>query len=382
MNCGEFRGALVTMLSSSVLRGVQLSHSVRSMERTADLPVNTHDPSIRKIIIRQYDKYGKEFVYREYGVSDRSVRRWKRLKSATGSLGTRFAACGKRSSLTPNEKAKLERELIKNPFATNAELAAKIKNKITPQAVGKVISKSKYQFTWKLEGVDVEESFSPEVVAETRKFFNKIKNIREEDRIYVDETWASAGIKRRKGRFPKGSKKWLKLNRKYPRMVVIGAVTKKGWLHPGKIYNKGSISNSDFETYVKKILCPRLGPEKTVLWDRLGRSGRAENPTAKHFSPKAKSDIENTGAQLIMLPRYGKYGDPIELIFGDTKRNYEKKMAKEMESRMPSKIPFETKVKHWHAAERSMTPSNFKRAYYERASGREFNRVCKERGLL
>ena len=130
------------------------------------------------------------------------------------------------------------------------------------------------------------------------------------------------------------------------------------------------------------MLCPRLSPGQTVFWERYGRSGRAKNPTARHFSPKARKDIEKTGAKLVMLPRYGKYGDPIELLFGDTKMIYEKKIGKEMESRMPSKIPFEAKVKLWHAAERSLTPSNFKRAFYERASGREFNRVCKERGLL
>ena len=368
-------------LGTSIPRGVKVGHSVSAMESEENLNLNTHDPSVRKLIIGQYNKYGYEFIKKEYGVSERSVRRWKSIKRASGSLGTRYAACGKHSSLTPNEKAKLERELIKNPFASNTELAAKIKNKITPRAVGKVIAKSKHQFQWKLEQVDVEESFSPEVVAGTEKFFNKIKNIREGDRVYVDETFASSGIKRRRGRFPKGSKPWSPRNRKYPRMVIIGAVNKEGWLHQGKIYNKGSITNQDFETYGKRTLCPRIGPGKTVLWDRYGRSGRAKNPTARHFSPKARRDIENTGAQLIMLPRYGKYGDPIELLFGDTKKEYEKKMSKEMESRMPSKIPFETKVKLWHAAERSLKPSRFKRAYYERASGREFYRVCKERGL-
>jgi transposase len=344
--------------------------------------LKTHDPSFRKLLIRQYDKYGKEFISQEYGVSDRSIRRWKKLKAEKGSLGTGFAACGKHSSLTPQDIKKIEKELIKNPYATNAELSAKIKNKISPQAVGKAIAKSDYQFTWKFEGVDVEETFNADVVAETKKFFNKIKNIPESKRIYVDETFASAGIKRRRGRFPKGTNPWTPRNRKYPRMVIIGAVTKEGWLHKGKIYNKASISNEDFETYVKRNLCPRLGPGKTVLWDRYGRSGRSKNPTARHFSPKARKDIENMGAQLIMLPRYGKYGDPIELLFGDIKRIFEKKMGKEMESRMPSKIPIETKARHWHAAERSIGPKNFKRAFYERASGREFNRVCKERGLV
>ena len=94
--------------------------------------VNTHDPSIRKILIRRYDKYGKEFIYLEYGVSRRTIQRWKKLKVEEGSVETSFAACAKLSTLTPGDIKKIEKELIKNPYATNAELSAKIKNKITP----------------------------------------------------------------------------------------------------------------------------------------------------------------------------------------------------------------------------------------------------------
>jgi len=352
------------------------------MAESSDLSLDTYDPSVRALIIRQYDTQGKRFVQKEYGVSDRTIRNWKRLKITTGSLNPGFASCGNRSTLAPGDMKKIESELIKDPFATNAELAAKIKNKITPSAVGKAIKKSEHHFTWKLESVDVEETFNADVVNETKKFFTKIKSIHEVNRIYVDETYASSGIKRRRGRFPKVKKPWSPRNRKYPRMVIIGAVTREGWLHPGKIYKKASISDEDFDTYVKKILCPRLKRGQTVLWDRYGRSGRAKNPTARHFSPTARKAIEKVGATLEMLPRYGKYGDPIELLFGDTKKIYEKKIAKEMESKMPSKIPFETKVKHWHAAERSLAPKNFHRAYHERANGKEFNRVLKERGLL
>jgi transposase len=379
---GTMRSINVALLASLILTHPIFCHSIFHMEESADLSLNTYDPSLRATIIRQYDTHGKKFVLKEYGVTDRTIRNWKRLKTTTGTLEPGFAACGRHSTLAPGDMKKIEKELIKNPFATNTELAAKIKNKISPSAVGKALKKSEHQFTWKLESVDVEETFNADVVKETQKFLNKIKSIPEDDRIYVDETYASSGIKRRRGRFPKNKKPWSPRNRKYARMVIIGAITKQGWLHPGKIYNKPTISDDDFDTYVIKTLCPRLKRGQTVFWDRYGRSGRAKNPKARHFSPKAKKAIENVGANLEMLPRYGKYADPIELIFGDTKKNYEKKIGKEMESRMPSKIPFETKVKHWHAAERSLTPKNFKRAYYERASGREFNRVCKERGLL
>ncbi len=294
---------------------------------------------------------------------------------------SRLAAAGRRPSLSPKEMKKLESKLIKNPFATNAELAAEIKNKITPQAVGKVVKKSAHQFTWKLEEVDVEASFSPEVAKQGREFFAKVRRTPESQRIYVDETFISPGIKRRRGRFPKGKKPWSPRNRKYKRIVIIGAVTKEGWLHPGRIFNKGSITDKDFESYVSRTLRPHLSPEHTVLWDRYGRSGRAKNPTARHFSPKAKRTIESTGAKLLMLPPYGKLGDPIEMVFGDTKRNFEKRLAKKLETCMPSKIPFEFMKATWRAAEKEVSPQSFHRAFKERANGQEFNRVCQERGL-
>lgn len=348
---------------------------------SAPVHLNTHDPSIRKMLIQKYDKYGETYVHKEFGVTGGAVRKWKRMLAQTGSLSPRFASSGKKSTLTPKDRRTLEKELIKNPFATNSELAAKIKNKISPRSVGRVIAKSEHQFTWKYEGVDVEESFSPDVARQGHSYFSKVRRIPEDDRIYLDETWISPGIKRRRGRFPKGKKPWSPRNRKYKRVVVIGAITKKGWLHPGKIYDKPSISNDDFDNYVLKTLKPRLGPNKTVIWDRYGRSGRAKNPTARHFSPKAKEAIESTGANLLMLFPSGKYGNPIEPVFGDTKRIYEKKIAKKMESRMPSKIPFSEMSRAWHEAEKEVNPNSFVRAFKERANGQEFKRICKERGL-
>jgi hypothetical protein len=65
-----------------------------------------------------------------------------------------------------------------------------------------------------------------------------------------------------------------------------------------------------------------------VIWDRWGKSGRSRNPTAHHFSEKAKRYIEDRGAKLMMLPAAGKYFNPIERVFGDVKRNYENSLRK------------------------------------------------------
>ncbi len=338
--------------------------------------MDVRDPDVRATIIKQYESYGEKFTIREYGVNRERVRQWKELFTQFGSYAPRSSQSGKKSLLLSRDISKIEAELIADPYATNTELASKIKNKVSPREVGNIIKKSAHQFTWKLESVDVEQTFDPKVVEEGKKFMAETHNIPYADRIYVDETFASAGIKRRKCRVPKSTKPWSPRNRKYPRMVIIGAISKEGWLHPGKTYNKGSLTDTDFNDYVTKTLAPKVTPGKVVFWDQYGRFGRVKNPTARHFSPVARKAIEKRGGKLVILTRYGKYFDPIEMLFGDTKRIYEKKVAEKTRSVMPSKLSFETKVKLWHEAEKEVSPKSFHRAFKERASGKEFIRVC------
>lgn len=264
----------------------------------------------------------------EYHVSRRDVANWKKLKSETGSLKPLMDKTGRHQVLAPREEDRMIKALVKNPYATNAELAAVVKNKISPREAGRYVEKSELDFRWLGEEFDVEASFTPTVVSEGLNFIKEIKKIPQDKRVYVDETFASAGLRKERGRFPRGKKTVTPQNRKYPRMVIIGAIRKSGFIRPSEIYNKGSISSSDFEIYVKKKLCPLLNEGDVVLWDRYGRSGRAKNPTAYHFSPKAKADIERRGAKLKMLPPYGKYLDPIEEVFGDVKKIYQKKTRK------------------------------------------------------
>lgn len=333
------------------------------------------------MIVKQYDIYGESFTKMEYGVDRHRVQRWKELKSSKGSFDPLFAERGRHPSLAPKDVKKLETELLSNPFLSNRELSTKIKGKVSGRQVGRNIKKSPLEFTEKLEQLHVEQSFSPEIVKEGKVFMKKIQNIPHGDRVYVDETFASAGITRRTGRFPKKKKPWSKGNRKYPRMVIAGAITKEGFLHKSKIWNKGSITDNDFDTYVSKTLAPKLRAGHVVFWDQYGKFGRVKNPTSRHFSVKARKAIERRGGKLIMLPRYGKHFDPIELIFGDIKKNYDKLLRETLGSRDPSKLTFRDKVKLWYDAEKQLGPKSFHRAFKERASGQEFLRVVKEKGL-
>lgn len=351
------------------------------MEKTLDERLDLNDPGVRAKIIEQYKRYGEGFTKKEYGVNRQRVANWRTLKETTGSLSPRFADRGISSTLSSKDIQKLEAELLKDPYATNEELSNKIKNKISAREVGRVISSSTLGFEWKLEQFDVEETFSPEIVKEGKSFLKEIRNIPFKDRVYMDETWASAGVARRKGRFPKNKKPWTPRNRKYPRVVIANAITIEGWVHKGKIWNKPSITDDDFDGYVQNILAPKIGPGKVVFWDQYGKFGRVKNPKSRHFSPKARKAIEARGATLKILPRYGKLFDPIEMVFGDTKRNYQKKVGEKLRSMKPSQLKFDVRAKLWHDAEKEVGPKSFIRAFKERASGQEFFRVNKEKGL-
>lgn len=344
--------------------------------------VNTRDPDIREIILKQYDKYGAQWVENEYKVSRQDVANWKTLKAETGSLKPRMDETGRSQVLSEREEKRLINALVKNPYATNAELAAVVKNKISAREAGRYVERSDLDFRWMVEEFDVEASFTAEVAQQGVAFMKRIKRIPQGNRVYVDETFASAGLRKERGRYPRAQKRPIPQNRKYPRMVIIGAMRKGGFIRPSEIYNKGSITTADFENYVEKKLCPLLEAGDVVFWDRYGRSGRAKDPTAHHFSPKARAAIEARGATLMLLPPAGKYFDPIEMVFGDVKKLYQKKLRKKLESTKPSKIPFNAKVQLWTAAERELNPKCFTRAFKERATGQEFSKVYKKRGLL
>ena len=57
----------------------------------------------------------------------------------------------------------------------------------------------------------------------------------------------------------------------------------------------------------------------TLIWDRLGRSGRALHPIHQHSSPE---EFKERGVSIKFLPPKGKYFNPIELLFNDLKSLY------------------------------------------------------------
>ena len=76
---------------------------------------------------------------------------------------------------------------------------------------------------------------------------------------------------------------------------------------------------------IERVAIDAVGAMKsgeTVIWDRLGRSGRAVNPSSQHYSPVARDLFEERGVSIKFLPPKGKYFNPLELLFNDLKQHY------------------------------------------------------------
>jgi transposase len=335
-------------------------------------PINTADPRNRKLIIELYEERGEEYIRERFGVTRFAIARWRELERQYGSLAPHYQERGRHAALSPKEVKVMERALLKDPLLTNRDLAALVQNKVSSQVAGEYIRNSELRFVTKLEQLDVETAFTQRHVEEGREFHKNLRTIPVGNRYYLDETWIGAGVRRRKGRYPSGTAAWTPRNRKYQRRTVIGTVNRDGWIGPSRILDKGSMTTGEFEHYVEHDLAPRLHAGDVVIWDLLGKSGRSKNPIAHHFSPRAVAAIKARRARVLYLPPAGKLWNPIEIVFSETKRLFEKEVRKLTQDRMPSKLTFAELSAAWHKAERAVSADTFEHAFTERAGGQEF----------
>jgi transposase len=85
---------------------------------------------------------------------------------------------------------------------------------------------------------------------------------------------------------------------------------------------KGATTARVFETYVEKVLAPKLKEEQIVVMDNLGA----------HRPKRVRELIEQQGCQLIYLPSYSPDYNPIEEAFAKIKNLLRKAAARTKEA--------------------------------------------------
>ena len=152
-----------------------------------------------------------------------------------------------------------------------------------------------------------------------RAWLRRVQDIPLDKRIYADETPVFANEAPKRGRSRRG-KPIVRARSRWAKKYTLHVFAKRS----GVLYWDLSDKNANTQEVerVAALAARRMEEGDTLIWDRLGRSGRAKHPVAQHYSPIARAAFEAVGVNMVFLPPKGKYFDPLELLFNDLKSHY------------------------------------------------------------
>jgi len=145
--------------------------------------------------------------------------------------------------------------------------------------------------------------------AKRNKYTEDIKEIAQENLIYIDESGIEMKVCKDRGWGKKGQ---LLLDKKsgkyYERTNIIAGYVNNKPIAP-MVFN-GSCNTELFNAWVEQFLIKELKPGQFVIMDNA----------AFHKSQKTKELIESVGCRLIFLPPYSPDLNPIEKFWANMKR--------------------------------------------------------------
>lgn len=314
-----------------------------------------------------------------YAVS--AIEKWTKLLKETGAVKDPPSHRGKKRKLSESEETRIVKIARTKKGITNVALAKRMKSKIAPRTVSDVLARSDRKFSLQLTRYDKPLTFTHKHAEQGKMFFHHVKRIPAAKRVYVDETYLNPSTRRKRVRAPVGEPVEESLP-SGPQETIVSAIRREAVLPITTIFPVGCINTVQFTSWVKKKLCPCLRSGDVVIWDRLGKYGREKKPYRLHYCPEARAALEARGAKLLFLPPCGKLFNPIELLFRDCKEKYKARVAPKLQGWNASKIS--AKMMNWHykQAEREITNNQLQHYFRERANGKEFFKVCEQRGLL
>jgi len=225
----------------------------------------------------------------------------------------------KKRKLDSAEQARLYSSLDRNPFATNQQLRARVGNKIAASTVSRYLARAKPTFTAKVAHDQEPEELTESWKEEARKWLRGVKAIALSRRVYEDETPIYANEAPRRGRSRKG-KPIIRPRSRYATKYTLHVYAKKDRVLHWDLSDKNANTKEIERVAVDAATQMDMGD--TLIWDRLGRSGRAIHPVHQHYSPVVREGFKDRGVSIKFLPPKGKYFNPIELLFNDLKSHH------------------------------------------------------------
>jgi transposase len=154
--------------------------------------------------------------------------------------------------------------------------------------------------------------------AQWRKYQTRIDPAR---LVFIDETWTKTNMAPLRGWAPRGARLLSKAPYGHWNTMTFIAALRHDRIEAPWLLD-GPIDGESFLLYVRKMLAPTLRPSDLVIADNLG----------SHKSTAVRQAIRDSGAKLLLLPKYSPDLNPIEQVFAKLKHRLREAQARTRES--------------------------------------------------
>ena len=157
------------------------------------------------------------------------------------------------------------------------------------------------------------EQDRPDVLKRRQDWFDLQLDLDPERLVFIDETWTSTNMARRRGRCGRGERLRMGVpHGHWKTTTFVAGLRTTGMVAP--LVLDGPINREAFEAYVAQVLIPTLSEGDIVVMDNLG----------SHKGVAVRAAIEAVGAELRYLPPYSPDFNPIEKAFSQLKAHLRK----------------------------------------------------------
>ena len=214
-------------------------------------------------------------VSQMFKICKQAIYNWKNKWRAERTLAPKPHP-GRPRKLTEAQVDAMVAYLDDFPTATNADIIAETEVPIVDSSVSRYLKQR--GITRKKVSDEPLNWPDDRIKGEIRTYLEAVEQIPLDKRVYMDESFAYTNEARSHGRSKKGKRIARPRERHGMRLTFMLAVRQDGLVHD-PVISKENAKDPMFLAYVRDDLVPNLRPGETVIWDRLGRSGRALNPT-------------------------------------------------------------------------------------------------------
>lgn len=139
------------------------------------------------------------------------------------------------------------------------------------------------------------------------EYWEKLRDLKAENLIFIDESGVNLAMTRSHARSPQGQRAYSPVGKAGVNVSLIGAMSLSQVLT--RVTLNGSVNTLTFEAFIHQRLIPKLWKGACVILDNC----------SIHFSNDMKQWIEEAGAHLIYLPPYSPEFSPIENCWSKVK---------------------------------------------------------------